>query len=87
MTETKKPSIVRAVKNISEGSILIYKAVNTHENNFELSVQQYKNDTLIKEAWGEAIFDNFDILDKLLLDMCKGELEPCHLKDIVADLV
>ncbi len=87
MTETKKPSIVRAIKNISEGSILIYKAVNTHENNFELSVQQYKNDTLIKEACGEAEFDDLKTLDKLLLDMCKCELEPCHLKDIVEDLV
>lgn len=87
MTETKKPSIVRAIKNISEGSVLIYKAVNTYDNNYELSVEQYKNDILIKEASAEASFDSLDTLDSLLLDMCKGELEPCHLKDIIEDLI
>ncbi len=86
MNQTKNYSSIRAIKNTARDTVLIYKAIHIEDNSFELSIDEYRNDFLAHTSNTVASFESLADLEVLMQDMCKGALEPCHLKDIIEDL-
>lgn len=86
MTEAKTLSSIRAIKNVNDNTVFIYRAVRCPFDEYEISIERYNENDLCEISTVTAHFDSQCELDKLLLDMCKGRLEPCHLKNIIDDL-
>ncbi len=86
MTETQKTNTICAVKNVTDEAIIIYRAKLLNSGTYEISAERYFDDNLIEASCVDSSIPDFDTIEKLLINMCKGTLEPCHLKDIIADL-
>lgn len=85
MTETHTPNTTYAVKNCTDESLFIYRAELLDDGTYKLSAERYFDNELVEAACIQTSLREKSVIDTLLLDICKGALEPCHLKDIVED--
>ncbi|MBQ7821502.1 MAG: hypothetical protein IJ391_04390 [Clostridia bacterium] len=86
MNKIKSTYNIRAIKNVDTDTVLIYRALHCGNKSYEISIERYRGNTLIEASSAEACVNNTCTLDKLLLDMCIGTLEPCHLKNVIDDM-
>lgn len=87
MTNTKNYFSIRAIKNLDSDISFIYKAVQCGINEYEISVESYIGKTLNEISTERVKLSDTSVLDKLLHDMCIGALEPCHLKNVIDDML
>lgn len=86
MTETKAQNIARAVKNPNDNTVFIYRAALTENGNYSISIERYSCGRLQNAAGVDTRITDTEIADRLILEMCMGQLEPCHLKDVIEDM-
>lgn len=87
MTNTKNIFSIRAIKKIDNDTVLVYRAVPCGGNEYEISVESYIG-KMLNEISSERIqISDCSALDKFLLDICIGALEPCHLKNVIDDMI
>ena len=86
MTEIKTQNTVRAIKNTNGSAILIYRADLTETHKYSICIEQYSGGRLQCAESVDTNITNTESADRLLLEMCMGQLEPCHLKDVIADM-
>lgn len=82
---TQRIHSIHAIKNLDSDIILIYKAQYCTDNGFEITIERYQGEYLTDTSNAQIRADE-DRIERLLKNMCKGALEPCHLKDVLEDM-
>ncbi|MBQ4136577.1 MAG: hypothetical protein IJD67_00565 [Clostridia bacterium] len=83
--KTQSIHSIRAVKNLNNDTILIYRATYLSERDFEIAIERYMGDNMTEASSAQLCADASSI-ENLLKNMCLGSLEPCHLKDVLEDM-
>ncbi len=86
MNKTKTTFSIRAAKNVDTDAVLIYKALYCGGDDFEISIERFLENRLIDASAAHIKINDASKLDRLLLNMCIGNLEPCHLKNVLDDM-
>lgn len=87
MTETLSLCNIRAVKDIDSDTVLVYRAFSSRENSFVISAERYLNSRLIDSRSVSIQLSDHLLLDHLLISFALALLEPCHLNDVLHDLL
>lgn len=84
MTTSVKSNLLKAIKNPSDSSVIIYHAFKDGEF-FNISAKRYIDKKLFDKVNYSKIKSDVYSIEKFLLEICHECLEPCHLKDVIED--
>lgn len=87
MTETMSLCNIRAIKDLVSDTVLVYRAFSSRDNYFKISAERYSDSVLIESRSVLIPFSDPLAIDDLLLTLCLSLLEPCHLNDVIHDLL